>query len=107
MRHGGYATLVGLTRNSETYACGIDIVGPSNFETLIRTIPPYWEAIRSQVLKAIGDPDTEEGLSLLRERSPLFQAGRITKLGTTTFTSSGGGAARRHIRRSWRPGAGC
>ena len=77
--YGGYATLVGLTRNPETYACGIDIVGPSNLETLIRTIPPYWEAIRSQVLKAIGDPDTEEGLSLLRERSPLFQAGRITK----------------------------
>jgi len=35
-------------------------------------------AIRSQILKAIGDPDTEERLSLLRERSPLFQAGRIS-----------------------------
>jgi dipeptidyl aminopeptidase/acylaminoacyl peptidase len=77
--YGGYATLVGLTRNPETYACGIDIVGPSNLETLIRTIPPYWEAIRSLFLKAIGDPDTEDGLSLLRERSPLFQAGRIAK----------------------------
>src|SRR6202011_1427726 len=42
--YGGYATLVGLTRNPEIYACGIDIVGPSNLETLIRTIPPYWEA---------------------------------------------------------------
>jgi dipeptidyl aminopeptidase/acylaminoacyl peptidase len=71
--YGGYATLVGLTRNPETYACGIGIVGPSNLETLIRTIPPYWEAIRSLFLKAIGDPDTEDGLGLLRERSPLFQ----------------------------------
>jgi dipeptidyl aminopeptidase/acylaminoacyl peptidase len=77
--YGGYATLVGLTRNPEIYACGIDIVGPSNLETLIRAIPPYWEAVRSQILKAIGDPDTEEGLRLLRERSPLFQAGRIAK----------------------------
>src|ERR1700730_5859410 len=59
---GGYATLVGLTRNPEIYACGIDIVGPSNLETLIRAIPPYWEAFRSQ--------NTEEGLRLLRERSP-------------------------------------
>ena len=41
--YGGYATLVGLTRNPEVYACGIDIVGPSNLETLIRTTPPYWE----------------------------------------------------------------
>ncbi len=77
--YGGYATLVGLTRNPEIYACGIDIVGPSNLETLIQAIPPYWEAFRSRILKAIGDPDTEEGLRLLRERSPLFQAGRIAK----------------------------
>jgi len=77
--YGGYATLVGLTRDPEIYACGIDIVGPSSLETLIRAIPPYWEAIRSLFLKAIGDPDTEDGLSLLRERSPLFQAGRIAK----------------------------
>jgi dipeptidyl aminopeptidase/acylaminoacyl peptidase len=39
----------------------------------------YLEAIRSQILKAVGDPHTEEGLSLLRERSLLFQAGRIAK----------------------------
>ena len=71
--YGGYATLVGLTRNPEIYACGIDIVGPSNLETLIQAIPPYWEAFRSRILKAIGDPDTEEGLRLLRERSPCFK----------------------------------
>src|SRR3984893_6398068 len=77
--YGGYATLVGLTRNPEIYACGIDIVGPSNLETLIRAIPPYWEAFRSLFLKAIGDRNTEEVLSFLRERPPLFQAGRIAK----------------------------
>ncbi|MGO4405153.1 alpha/beta hydrolase family protein [Bosea sp. RAF48] len=57
----GYATLVGLTRNPDTYACGIDIVGPSNLETLLRTVPPYWEAIRVRYHQAIGDLDTEEG----------------------------------------------
>jgi dipeptidyl aminopeptidase/acylaminoacyl peptidase len=77
--YGGYATLVGLTRNPGTYACGVDIVGPSNLETLIATIPPYWESIRSQLVKAVGDPTTEEGRALLRERSPLFSADRITK----------------------------
>lgn len=77
--YGGYATLVGLTRNPDVYACGVDIVGPSNLATLIATIPPYWESFRSQLVKAIGDPATDEGARLLRERSPLFQANRIAK----------------------------
>ena len=49
--YGGYATLVGLTRNPELYACGVDIVGPSNLETLLRTIPPYWESIRADLYR--------------------------------------------------------
>jgi dipeptidyl aminopeptidase/acylaminoacyl peptidase len=77
--YGGYATLVGLTRNPDLYACGVDIVGPSNLETLVRTVPPYWETFRVLLHRAIGDPDTPEGLSLARERSPLFRADRITK----------------------------
>ena len=28
--YGGYTALVGLTRNPALYACGVDIVGPSN-----------------------------------------------------------------------------
>ena len=39
--YGGYATLVGLTFTPEVFACGVDIVGPSNLLTLIETIPPY------------------------------------------------------------------
>lgn len=75
--YGGYATLMALTRNPEAYACGIDLVGPANLETLIRTIPPYWEAMRAQLHRAIGDPDTEEGMALIRERSPVYFADRI------------------------------
>ena len=39
--YGGYATLVGLTFTPETFKCGVDIVGPSNLNTLLATIPPY------------------------------------------------------------------
>lgn len=77
--YGGYATLVGLTRNPNVYACGIDVFGPSNLETLIEGVPPYWEAIRSQFIKAVGDPATEEGRRLLHERSPLHDAHRIVR----------------------------
>ncbi len=77
--YGGYAVLAGMARSPELYACGIDIVGPSNLETLLATIPPYWASFRAQLVRAVGDPDTEEGRVLLQERSPLHQAGRIRR----------------------------
>ena len=77
--YGGYAVLAGMTRNPQFYACGVDIVGPSNLETLLATIPPYWQSIRAQFAKAIGDPDTEAGRALLRERSPVHRANAIAR----------------------------
>src|SRR4051812_13790620 len=77
--YGGYATLAGMTRNPDLYACGIDIVGPSNLETLLATVPPYWASFRAQLVRAVGDPDTEDGRALLRERSPVHRAGRIRR----------------------------
>lgn len=77
--YGGYAVLAGMMRNPELYACGIDLVGPSNLETLVANMPPYWEAFRTQILRAIGDPSTEAGLALLRDRSPLHRADEIRR----------------------------
>ena len=37
--YGGYATLVGLTFTPDKFACGVDIVGPSNLVTLLNTHP--------------------------------------------------------------------
>lgn len=77
--YGGYATLAGLAFTPDEFACGVSIVGPSNLNTLLATIPPYWEAFRTQFTNAIGDPETEEGRALLKERSPLTYAGDISK----------------------------
>jgi dipeptidyl aminopeptidase/acylaminoacyl peptidase len=77
--YGGYATLAGLTFTPDKFACGVDIVGPSNLQTLLKTIPPYWEAIKTQFYKRMGDPTTEEGRKLLDERSPLFNADKIKR----------------------------
>jgi len=77
--YGGYATLVGLTFTPDTFACGVDIVGPSNLETLLKTIPPYWTAGIQQFHRRMGNPNTAEGLALLKERSPLYKAGNIVK----------------------------
>jgi dipeptidyl aminopeptidase/acylaminoacyl peptidase len=77
--YGGYATLAGLAFTPDEFACGVDIVGPSNLATLLETIPPYWEAIKLQFYKRMGDPTTEDGRKLLHDRSPLFQADAIKK----------------------------
>lgn len=75
--YGGYATLAGLTFTPELYATGVSIVGPSNLRTLLASIPPYWETIRNMFYKRIANPETEQGIAWLRERSPLFHAKEI------------------------------
>ena len=77
--YGGYATLAGLTFTPDKFACGVDIVGPSNLETLLKTIPAYWESGRVQFYKRMGDPTTAEGLALLKARSPIYKADQIKK----------------------------
>ena len=77
--YGGYATLVGLAYTPDEFACGVDIVGPSNLETLLETIPPYWEPMVKQFHTRMGDPNTPEGLQLLKDASPLYKADAITK----------------------------
>jgi dipeptidyl aminopeptidase/acylaminoacyl peptidase len=77
--YGGYATLAGMAFTPDTFACGVDIVGPSNLFTLLQTIPPYWEAIKQQFYKRMGDPTTEPGRALLKERSPLYFADKISR----------------------------
>ncbi len=77
--YGGYAALAGLTFTPEKFACGVDVVGPSNLETLLATIPPYWEPMIAQFHERMGNPNTPEGLAMLKERSPLNSAGNIVK----------------------------
>jgi dipeptidyl aminopeptidase/acylaminoacyl peptidase len=77
--YGGYATLVGLTFTPEKFACGVDIVGPSNLVTLLSTIPPYWAPAVQLFKDRVGDVSTEEGKKLLAERSPLTNAARIKR----------------------------
>jgi dipeptidyl aminopeptidase/acylaminoacyl peptidase len=77
--YGGYATLAGLAFTPELYACGVDIVGPSNLFTLLDSVPPYWEAARAFLYGMVGDPRTEEGQALIRAASPLFRADQIQR----------------------------
>ena len=70
--YGGYATLAAVTFTPDEFACGVDIVGPSNLNTLLKTIPPYWATFRAVFDKRMGT-----GEEFLNSRSPLFKADQI------------------------------
>jgi dipeptidyl aminopeptidase/acylaminoacyl peptidase len=70
--YGGYATLAGVTFSPDAFTCGVDIVGPSNLITLLKTIPPYWSTFRAIFSKRMGDND-----EVLKAQSPLFKADQI------------------------------
>jgi dipeptidyl aminopeptidase/acylaminoacyl peptidase len=73
--YGGYATLAGLTFTPDLYACGVDIVGPSNLKTLLESVPPYWAPMRKMWDLRMGEVDKD---SLFNQKiSPLFHVDAI------------------------------
>jgi dipeptidyl aminopeptidase/acylaminoacyl peptidase len=77
--YGGYSTLAGVTLTPEVFACGVDIVGPSNIITLLESIPPYWAPMLAMFKTRIGDWTTPEGKAALLEVSPLTHAKKIKR----------------------------
>jgi dipeptidyl aminopeptidase/acylaminoacyl peptidase len=75
--YGGYAALVGLTFTPNFFACGVDIVGPSNIISLIQTIPPYWAPMLATFARRLGVLDKDE--EFMKSRSPLFFVDKIVK----------------------------
>lgn len=73
--YGGYAALAAAAFSKGVFQCAVDMFGPSDLATLIRSMPPYWLVEKMMILKRLGNPDTEAGF--LKERSPLFSADRI------------------------------
>lgn len=73
--YGGYASLVGATFTPDLFTCAVDIVGPSNLLTFIKSIPAYWMPQLKLLHRRVGNPDTEA--EFLKSRSPLFRVDNI------------------------------
>ncbi|MFQ5923350.1 MAG: S9 family peptidase, partial [Anaerolineales bacterium] len=69
---GGFATLSAVTRLPDYWAVAVDIVGPSNLVTLIKTGPPHWQRIDERV---IGHPEND--FDFLMSRSPVTYANQV------------------------------
>jgi dipeptidyl aminopeptidase/acylaminoacyl peptidase len=70
--YGGYAVLAGVAFSPDAFAAGVDIVGPSNLNTLLQSIPPYWSTVRATFALRMGDT-----VAFLNSQSPLFKADQI------------------------------
>jgi dipeptidyl aminopeptidase/acylaminoacyl peptidase len=73
--YGGYAALAGAAFTPDFFKCSVDIVGPSNLFTLLKTVPPYWKPMISMFNTRMGDPEKDQ--ELLHAASPLFSADKI------------------------------
>jgi dipeptidyl aminopeptidase/acylaminoacyl peptidase len=73
--YGGYATLAGLVFTPDLYACGVDIVGPSNIKTLFASIPPYWAPLKKMFTLRVGDAENDEAIN--KKISPLFHVDKV------------------------------
>ena len=73
--YGGYATLQGIVKDPDLYACAVDYVGVSNLFSFLQTIPPYWKPMLDMMYEMVGNP--EKDAQMLRENSPALNAERI------------------------------
>ncbi|WOE76561.1 S9 family peptidase [Alterisphingorhabdus coralli] len=86
--YGGYATLTGVTFTPDTFACGVDIVGPSSLVTLIESFPPYWKPFLAGTwYRYAGDPADPEQREDLLSRSAIS---RIDDIKVPLLVGQGG-----------------
>jgi dipeptidyl aminopeptidase/acylaminoacyl peptidase len=63
---GGFATLSALSRLPDYWCAGVDVVGPANLITFLKSTPAFWKTFLKTWL---GDP--QEDRDFLQSRSPI------------------------------------
>ncbi|MBT3320363.1 MAG: S9 family peptidase [Clostridia bacterium] len=70
--YGGYEALVCAAFSSDVFKCAVDAFGPSSLLTFVESIPPQWSTSYPDLIRSVGDPETEA--EFMAERSPLYFA---------------------------------
>jgi dipeptidyl aminopeptidase/acylaminoacyl peptidase len=63
---GGFATLSAVSRLPDYWAAAVDIVGPSNLVTFVKSVPPSWLRFMDEMVG-----NAERDYEMLMERSPV------------------------------------
>ena len=74
--YGGYEALTCAAFSSDVFQCAVDAFGPSSLLTFIESIPAQWSIEYQDLVRAVGDPETDA--ELMRAHSPLYFADQIT-----------------------------
>ncbi len=74
--YGGYEALVCATFSSDVFQCSVDAFGPSSLLTFIKSIPTQWSVEYQDLVRSVGDPETEA--DDMKARSPLYFADQVT-----------------------------
>lgn len=77
--HGGYATLMGLVKTPDLYACGVDYVGVSNVETILASFPAHWKPYLKMFKETWYDLDNPKEAKISRSVSPIYHVDKIKK----------------------------
>ncbi len=75
--HGGYATLMGMIKTPDLYACGVDYVGVSNIFTFMKSIPEYWKPYLEMLKEIWYDTDNPEEAAIAKQVSPAYHVDKI------------------------------
>jgi dipeptidyl aminopeptidase/acylaminoacyl peptidase len=77
--YGGYAAFVGAAFTPDLFCCSVSVAGIANLETMLENSPDYWTAFAEMEYRSVGDPRTDDGVALLKARSPIHRADAIIK----------------------------
>ena len=69
--------MAALAFRPDAFDVGVNLFGVTNWVRTLKSIPPWWEAMRESLYKEMGNPHTQE--AYLYSISPLFHAENITK----------------------------
>ncbi|MDB4257470.1 prolyl oligopeptidase family serine peptidase, partial [Arcobacteraceae bacterium] len=77
--HGGYATLMGLAKTPDLYACGVDYVGVSNILTFMNAFPSTWKPYSKMMKNIWYDIDDKKEYEIAKTVSPVYIVDNIKK----------------------------
>ncbi|CAN5384570.1 S9 family peptidase [soil metagenome] len=72
---GGFATLRALVLRPDLFACGVDVVGPSDLAANFNSFPSYWSNVMTRWRRRGGDFIRDQELN--RRVSPIYHVEKI------------------------------
>ena len=69
---GGFATLSAVSRLPDYWAVAVELFGPSNMLTFVKSVPPHWQRFMDEW---VGNPEKDR--EMLIERSPITYVDQI------------------------------